>query len=80
MKAQIWFPFVLVLGAGLVIGCSGGDSPRGGDSPSGPNFTGGGAKANDSLRSQSDELTGEEASLVSSGESESDSRQQRPPG
>ncbi len=74
MKAQIWFPFVLVLGAGLVIGCSGGDSP------SGPKFTGGGARAVDSMRSQSDELTGEEASLVSSGESESDSRQQRPPG
>lgn len=74
MKAQIWFPFVLVLGVGLVIGCSGGDSP------SGPSFTGGGAKAVDSLRPASDELTGEEAGMVSAGESEPDSRQQRPPG
>lgn len=79
MKSQSWFPFGpfgIVLMMTLSIGCSGSDSTPG---PSvSPSL--GGALATDTFTPASDQLTGEESGLMSAGDSEPESRQQRPPG
>ncbi|MEP6887922.1 MAG: hypothetical protein ABI945_06320 [Nitrospirales bacterium] len=78
MKSQIWFPLGMVLMMALYIGCSGSDSSPGPSLSPSPNL--GGALATDRLTPASDELTGEESGLMSAGDSEPESRQQRPPG
>jgi hypothetical protein len=74
MKSYMWFPPAMVLTIGLFVGCSGGDA-----TPT-PGVTGAGAKTTDSFTPKSDELTAEEAGLVSAGESGPEARQRRPPG